>query len=155
MIKLEGDKVFVEKKRTGFCIKQADHAGLSINDVTSVRGADDTRSSLAFAYVLWFYFGLIGFHRFYTRHFKSGLAMLVGTTLSIASIVFIKTDEALSEQPHYTPLLIVAIIFLVTVGFTWVADACRLPGLVGYALLLRIPHLAGFTAADLTLFLHA
>lgn len=140
MIKLEGDKVFVEKKRVGFCIRQVDNAGLSINDVTSVRGDDDTRRSLAFAYFLWMFFGLVGFHRLYTRHFKSGLAMFLGTTLAVAAIVFLKTTttttttggEQPQQPPHFTPLLIVATSFLVLSGITWISDSFRLPGLVGF-----------------------
>ena len=73
--------------------------------------------SLALAYVLWLFLGLIGVHRIYLGRVGSGVTMLILTLLAgVFSLV---------------PILgwIVALFVLVPVGVWWIVDVFLIPGI--------------------------
>ena len=62
--------------------------------------------SLIVAYVLWFFLGIFGVHRFYLGRVKSGLWML-----------------GLTAVGYLLTILIIGILPLIAVGFWWCIDA--------------------------------
>lgn len=75
--------------------------------------ATQTQSrSLVIAYVLWFFFGGIGAHRFYLGHTRSGLYML---GLCILSVVL--------------SLVVIGALGFLVLGIWWLVDAFLMPGL--------------------------
>lgn len=76
------------------------------------RVANEAPSPLA-AYLLWFFLGMLGAHRFYLGRWGSGLLMLmlfgIGSALSIILI-------------GYLPLAVV--------GLWWLIDALLIPGMI-------------------------
>lgn len=76
------------------------------------RVANESRSALI-AYLLWFFFGMFGAHRFYLGRWVSGLLMLVlfGVGSALAFILV-----------GYIPLALV--------GLWWLIDALLIPGMI-------------------------
>jgi len=79
------------------------------------RIANERKSALV-AYLLWFFVGMLGAHRFYLGRWVSGLIMLVlfgiGSALSFILV-------------GYLPLAIV--------GLWWLIDALLIPGMIASA----------------------
>lgn len=77
------------------------------------RIANEKKSALA-AYLLWFFLGFFGAHRFYLGRWVSGLIMLalfgIGSALAVVLV-------------GYLPLAVVAV--------WWVIDALLIPGMIG------------------------
>ena len=74
------------------------------------------------AYVLWFFFGALGAHRYYVGLVKSGLLFLAGTLVAVAlSVVNIPATTIIG-------IVLGAILFIF-----WVIDAFKLPKLVAAA----------------------
>lgn len=67
-----------------------------------------TRPSLFFAYVLWWFLGTAGAHRFYLQRPRSGLAMLALLVLTIVAKIY--------RLPF-------ADISLLVLGIWWIVDA--------------------------------
>lgn len=93
------------------------------------RVANESRSALV-AYLLWFFFGMFGAHRFYLGRWVSGLIMLV--LFGIGSAL---------------AFVLVGYIPLALVGLWWLIDALLIPGMIAAdnALLrFRLMQGAGF-----------
>ena len=75
--------------------------------------------NLVLAYVLWFFFGTLGAHRYYVGHIAKGLAFLFATFVAIGLSV---VDAPIVR-------IIDAILFLGIFVF-WVIDAFKLRKLV-------------------------
>lgn len=75
--------------------------------------------NLVLGYVLWFFFGLIGAHRFYLGHIKAGLLFLLGAAVA----------TALSALALPVTYIIGGAIGLALVVF-WIIDAIKLPRLI-------------------------
>ncbi|MFT3689278.1 TM2 domain-containing protein [Paenirhodobacter sp.] len=88
-----------------------------MNDTTRLyieqRIANEKKSALV-AYLLWFFLGFFGAHRFYLGRWVSGLVMLalfgIGSALAVVLV-------------GYLPLAVVAV--------WWVIDALLIPGMIG------------------------
>ena len=75
-------------------------------------GAQRSERSLLIAYLLWFFLGGFGVHRFYLGHTKSGLWML---GLCIISAVL--------------SVIAVGALGFIALSIWWVVDAFLIPGL--------------------------
>lgn len=73
---------------------------------------DAHRKSVAVAYLLWFFLGGFGAHRFYLGHAVSGAAML-----------------GLSVFGGILAIVLIGIPALIAVGIWWVVDAFLIPGM--------------------------
>lgn len=65
------------------------------------------------AYLIWFFLGYLGVHRFYFGKTGSGIAMLILTVLGFL-----------------TAVVFVGFVFLLAVGIWWLVDAFLIPGWV-------------------------
>ncbi|MCL6489884.1 MAG: TM2 domain-containing protein [Alicyclobacillus mali] len=72
-----------------------------------------TQKSLWLAYVLWFFLGSLGIHRFYLGRIKTGIAQLVLGIVGWATVAFI-----------------VGFIILPILGIWLLVDAFLIPGMV-------------------------
>jgi len=81
-------------------------------DAMAMMRYDAAKKSTLVAYLLWFFVGFIGVHRFYLGATGSGIAMMVIFLLSI-------------------PLVLVAVGFLgfLVLGIWWLVDGLLIPGL--------------------------
>lgn len=57
-------------------------------DTTQMLHYESTKKSVGLAYVLWFFFGMLGVHRFYLGYTGSGAAIM-GITLLSAVLSFV------------------------------------------------------------------
>ncbi|MFO1039925.1 MAG: TM2 domain-containing protein [Geminicoccaceae bacterium] len=73
---------------------------------------DANKKSALLAYVLWFFLGLFGVHRFYLGRWMSGLAMLVLHGLS-----------------WLTYVILIGWIGFGLLGLWWLIDALLIPGM--------------------------
>ena len=71
------------------------------------------------AYVLWFFFGALGAHRYYVGLVKSGLLFLLATIVAVAISVV--------NTPATT---IIGILIGVGILVFWIIDAFKLPKLI-------------------------
>ena len=76
------------------------------------RLANEARSS-TLSYVLWFFLGPFGAHRFYIGKVGSGIGMLVLFWLGL-----------------FTSWLAIGLVFLIAYGIWWLVDAFLIPGMV-------------------------
>jgi len=99
-----------------------------MNDAQTVMMYDATKKSLPVAYILWWFLGAFGAHRFYMGRTGSAVAMLVIMLLSF-------------------PLALVFIGFLgfMAIGVWWLVDAFLIPGIVREFNLRLAAHLGGHT----------
>lgn len=74
---------------------------------------DANKKSAGVAYILWFFFGMLGAHQFYLKKSASGTAILVLTITSILSMAFV-----------------VGFILIIFVAFCVFIDVFLIPGLV-------------------------
>ena len=83
------------------------------NDAKAMMAFESGKKSTGIGYLLWFFFGGLGIHRFYLGRTGSAIAMLVITILSVI-------------------LLFVGIGFLdlIAVGIWLIVDAFLIPGIV-------------------------
>ena len=77
--------------------------------------------NLVLAYVLWFFFGTLGAHRYYVGHVKKGLLFLVGTVVAIAI------------APFGFPIGFVSLALGLVIFVFWIIDAFKLRALVAAA----------------------
>jgi len=84
----------------------------SSNDLVAMRYDANKRSALL-AYLLWFFLGWFGIHRFYLKRAGSGLIILVLALISV-------------------PLTVVLIGYVgfAILGLWWCIDALLIPGMV-------------------------
>jgi TM2 domain-containing membrane protein YozV len=97
-----------------------------MNDAQTVMMYDATKKSLPVTYILWWFLGTFGAHRFYMGRTGSGIAMLVITLLSIP-----------------LTLIFVGIIGFMVVGVWWIVDAFLIPGIVRDSNMRLAAHLSG------------
>ncbi len=74
---------------------------------------DAQKKSLVVAYLLWWFLGYFGAHRFYLGHIGSGVVMLI---LMLCSL--------------FLTLIFIGIFGVLIVGLWWVVDAFLIPGIV-------------------------
>ena len=74
---------------------------------------DAMKKSVGVAFLLWFFLGGFGAHRFYLKHTGTAIAMLIITVVSIP-----------------LTLVIVGFIGLAAVGIWWIVDAFLISGMV-------------------------
>ena len=81
-------------------------------DAKAMMRYDANKKSDLVAYLLWFFLGYLGVHRFYLGRTGSGIAMLL---ISVVSV----------------PLCLIAIGFagLLVIGIWWLIDALLIPGM--------------------------
>lgn len=86
---------------------------MAMNDAQTMMVYDATKKSMLVSYVLWWFLGMFGAHRFYLGRIPSAVAMLVITLVSaLLTIVFI------------------GFIGLGAVGIWWIIDAFMIPSIV-------------------------
>jgi len=90
----------------------SDPASGKPNDLRAMLRYDANKKSVGVAYVLWFFFGSLGGHRFYLRHTGSAVAMLLIFLISLP-LTFI----------------LIGYIGLVIVGIWALVDAFLIPGM--------------------------
>lgn len=86
---------------------------MQISDAQRIMMYDASKKSLAVAYLLWWFLGTFGAHRFYMGRMGSATAMLVVTVVSIPTVI-----------------VLVGFVGLVVVGVWWLVDAFLIPGIV-------------------------
>lgn len=86
---------------------------MSMNDAQTVMMYDATKKSLPVSYILWWFLGTFGAHRFYMGRTGSAIAMLVITLVSIP-----------------LTLILVGILGFMVIGVWWLVDAFLIPGIV-------------------------
>lgn len=86
---------------------------MTMTEAQTVMMYDATKKSLPVSYILWWFLGTFGAHRFYMGRTSSAIVMLVITLVSI-------------------PLTLVLIGFLgfMAIGVWWLVDAFLIPGIV-------------------------
>ncbi len=95
-----------------------------MNDAQRVMLYDASKKSVAAAYLLWFFLGWFGAHRFYAGKTASAVVMLVLALITV-------------------PLVYVLIGFVTwaIVGLWWIVDAFLIPGLIrDYNLRLAVAY---------------
>ena len=83
------------------------------SDVTTMMTFEANKKSTGLAYVLWFFLGGLGVHRFYIGRTGSGIAMLLILIVGWLTTVFV-----------------VGFALLVALGIWWIVDAFLLSGMV-------------------------
>jgi TM2 domain-containing membrane protein YozV len=73
---------------------------------------DAAKKSTGIAYLLWFFVGFLGIHRFYLGQTGSGAAMLIIFFLSMV-----------------LSLVLVGLLGFIVLGIWWLVDAFLIPGL--------------------------
>ena len=82
------------------------------SDAARLMQYDAAKKSALIAYVLWFFLGGLGVHRFYLGRIGSGIAMAVISVLS-----------------WITVYIGIGFIGLVVIGIWWLLDAFLIPGI--------------------------
>lgn len=87
--------------------------GQPSNDAIAMMRYDANKKSIVVAYLLWFFLGMFGVHRFYLGRTGSGLLLLLLTLVS--GVLYI---------------VIVGMILMGIPALWWLIDALLIPGLV-------------------------
>jgi len=74
---------------------------------------DAQKKSTLIAYLLWWFLGYFGAHRFYLGHTGSAIAMLIITLISLAGT-----------------LILIGFVGLIAIGIWWLVDAFLIPGII-------------------------
>jgi TM2 domain-containing membrane protein YozV len=74
---------------------------------------DAAKKSAGIAYVLWFFLGSLGAHRFYLGQSGSGAAMAIIFVISL-----------------FTTFIMIGFVGLAAIGIWWLVDAFLIPGIV-------------------------
>lgn len=86
---------------------------MRMNDAQTMMMYDAAKKSLAVTYLLWWFLGTFGAHRFYMGRTGSAIAMLVITLLSFP-----------------LALIFIGFIGFMLIGVWWIVDAFLIPGIV-------------------------
>jgi TM2 domain-containing membrane protein YozV len=87
-----------------------------INAAQQMMRYDANKKTALIAYLLWFFAGYLGAHRFYLGRIVSGLIMLVLFILSFVGMV-----------------ILVGFIGLAVIGLWWLIDGFLIPGMISDA----------------------
>jgi TM2 domain-containing membrane protein YozV len=82
------------------------------SDVARLMQYDAAKKSAGIAYLLWFFLGGLGVHRFYLGQTGSGIAMAIIFVLSVV-----------------TSAIGIGLVGLVVIGIWWFVDAFLIPGI--------------------------
>jgi TM2 domain-containing membrane protein YozV len=88
------------------------HTGPMRDDVERLMRYDATKRSALLAYLLWFFLGWFGLHRFYLGRAGSGFAMLL--------------LQGLSWITHF---ILIRFVGFAILGTWWLIDALLIPGM--------------------------
>ena len=95
------------------------------SDARAMMMYDAQKKSALIAYLLWWFLGTLGVHRFYLGRVGSGVAMLLLTVVSGVLTV-----------------ILIGFVGLAVVGLWWLVDAFLIPGMVkGHN--VRLAHALG------------
>ena len=83
------------------------------SDAQTMMAYDAQKKSLAVAYILWWFLGMFGGHRFYLGQTGSAVVMLVVTLVSIPAT-----------------LILIGFVGLLAIWIMWIVDAFTMPGTV-------------------------
>lgn len=86
---------------------------MSMTDAQTVMMYDATKKSLPVSYILWWFLGTFGAHRFYMGRTSSAIVMLVITLVSIP-----------------LTLVFIGVLGFMAIGVWWIVDAFLIPGIV-------------------------
>ena len=86
---------------------------MSMNDAQTMMVYDATKKSMLVSYVLWWFLGMFGAHRFYLGRTGTAVVMLVITLLSIP-----------------LTFLFIGFLSLGAMGIWWIIDAFMIPAIV-------------------------
>ncbi len=84
-----------------------------MSDQNAMMMYDASKKSAVVAYILWFFTGMLGGHRFYLGRTASAIAMLAGTVISAILTV-----------------ILVGVLGLFVIGIWVLVDAFLIPGMV-------------------------
>ena len=110
------------------------HTGNELsNDVRATMAFSARRKSVGLSYLLWFFLGTLGVHRFYLGSEKMGAFILsvglFGWIWLIAGIVAtIGSDEA-AVEPTSGVVMLVGLLAIAIVGIILLVDLFRIPDL--------------------------
>jgi TM2 domain-containing membrane protein YozV len=86
------------------------------SDVARLMQYDAAKKSAVIAYLLWFFLGGFGVHRFYLGRIGSGIVMAIIAILSWITVV-----------------VAIGFLGLAVIGIWWLVDALLIPGIVTQA----------------------
>ncbi len=85
---------------------------MAASEAQRMMAYDAQKKSVLVAYLLWWFLGSLGAHRFYLGRTGSAVAMLVITLLSIPLM-----------------LILIGFVGIAVVGVWWIVDAFLIPGI--------------------------
>ncbi len=101
-------------------------------DATTMMRYDANKRSTGITYLLWFFLGFLGVHRFYLRHTGSAIAMLcLGVAAVLLTVVGGGVAAAGTEGAAGAGgmLAILGFVAYGIVGVWWIVDAFLIPGM--------------------------
>jgi TM2 domain-containing membrane protein YozV len=92
------------------------HSGRPTDDAVAMMRYDANKKSVIVTYLLWFFLGWFGVHRFYLGKWVSGFILLILTLVAAA-----------------TYWIVIGMVLMAIPGLWWLIDALLIPGMVrGY-----------------------
>ncbi len=86
---------------------------MAASEAQKIMAYDAQKKSVLVAYLLWWFLGSLGAHRFYLGKTGSAVTMLVITLVSIPAT-----------------LILIGFVGLAAIGVWWIVDAFLIPGIV-------------------------
>jgi len=126
-MKKQEKKIVIHKVSTEFCAHSVAHGELLIEDVNSFEATEDARSNLNLAYLIWFFFGLMGGHLVYARRYVAAALMFAGFWAVVSSLDAARKDTAGIEFLFVFASVVGGSIVVVR----WIMDFLRMPRLIG------------------------
>jgi len=88
------------------------HPPVPSSDAARLMQYDAAKKSTGIAYLLWFFLGGLGVHRFYLGQTGSGIAMAIIFVLSVI-----------------TSFVVIGLLGFIVIGIWWFVDAFLIPGI--------------------------